>query len=45
MNSDSPQIALDIANPARARRIRVGVGGWTYEPWRSNFYPPGFPPH
>ena len=22
-------------------RIRVGVGGWTYEPWRSNFYPPG----
>ena len=23
------------------RRIRVGVGGWTYEPWRSNFYPQG----
>ena len=22
-------------------RIRVGVGGWTYEPWRNNFYPPG----
>lgn len=22
-------------------RIRVGVGGWTYEPWRSNFYPKG----
>jgi uncharacterized protein YecE (DUF72 family) len=21
--------------------IRVGVGGWTYAPWRSNFYPPG----
>lgn len=21
--------------------IRVGIGGWTYEPWRSNFYPPG----
>ena len=21
--------------------IRVGVGGWTYEPWRNNFYPPG----
>ena len=45
MNSDSPQIALDIANPARARRILVGVGGWTYEPWRSNFYPPGLPQH
>ena len=23
------------------RRIRVGVGGWTYEPWRNNFFPPG----
>ncbi|WP_048441311.1 DUF72 domain-containing protein [Caenimonas sp. SL110] len=22
-------------------RIRVGVGGWTFEPWRSNFYPKG----
>ncbi len=21
--------------------IRVGVGGWTYEPWRGGFYPPG----
>ena len=21
--------------------IRVGVGGWTYAPWRSNFYPAG----
>jgi len=23
--------------------IRVGVGGWTYEPWRDNFYPKGLP--
>jgi uncharacterized protein YecE (DUF72 family) len=22
-------------------RIRVGVGGWTYEPWRGVFYPSG----
>ena len=22
-------------------RIRVGVGGWTFEPWRNNFYPQG----
>jgi len=22
-------------------RIRVGVGGWVYEPWRDNFYPAG----
>lgn len=21
--------------------IRVGVGGWTFEPWRGTFYPPG----
>lgn len=21
--------------------IRVGVGGWTYEPWRGVFYPEG----
>lgn len=26
-----------------AERVRVGVGGWTYEPWRNNFYPPGLP--
>ena len=23
--------------------IRVGIGGWTYPPWRANFYPPGLP--
>jgi uncharacterized protein YecE (DUF72 family) len=22
-------------------RIRAGIGGWTYEPWRDNFYPKG----
>jgi uncharacterized protein YecE (DUF72 family) len=22
-----------------APRIRVGIGGWTYAPWRNNFYP------
>jgi uncharacterized protein YecE (DUF72 family) len=24
-------------------RIHVGVGGWTFEPWRDNFYPPKLP--
>src|SRR5262249_39737245 len=24
-------------------RIRVGVGGWTYEPWRGTFYSKGLP--
>lgn len=23
--------------------IRVGIGGWTHEPWRNNFYPAGLP--
>lgn len=23
------------------RRVRVGIGGWTYAPWRDNFYPQG----
>ena len=22
--------------------IRVGIGGWTFEPWRDNFYPKGW---
>ncbi len=22
-------------------QIRVGIGGWTFEPWRNNFYPKG----
>ncbi len=24
-------------------RVRVGVGGWTYAPWRDNFFPQGLP--
>ena len=30
---DRPPTAID--------GIRVGVGGWTYAPWRDNFYPKG----
>jgi uncharacterized protein YecE (DUF72 family) len=26
-------------------RIRVGVGGWTYAPWRGSFFPKGLPHH
>ena len=26
---------------ATAAHIRVGIGGWTFEPWRGVFYPPG----
>ena len=25
---------------ARSGDIRIGVSGWTYRPWRGNFYPP-----
>jgi uncharacterized protein YecE (DUF72 family) len=25
--------------PSGASRIRVGIGGWTFAPWRNNFYP------
>lgn len=31
--------ATDTCNGA----IRIGVGGWTFEPWRDNFYPKGLP--
>lgn len=24
-------------------RVRVGIGGWTYPPWRGSFYPEGLP--
>jgi len=27
--------------PQRQPHIRVGIGGWTYEPWRGTFYPDG----
>ena len=23
--------------------IRIGIGGWTFPPWRETFYPPGLP--
>jgi uncharacterized protein YecE (DUF72 family) len=30
-----------VAKRSKAGRIRVGVGGWTYKPWRKTFYPKG----
>lgn len=29
--------------PRKSGRIYVGVGGWTYAPWRDSFYPDGLP--
>jgi uncharacterized protein YecE (DUF72 family) len=28
---------------AKTGRIYIGIGGWTYEPWRGVFYPKGLP--
>ena len=38
-----PTRAQQLSSAAGASRIRAGVGGWTFEPWRSNFFPPGLP--
>ena len=35
-----PQKGISVAT---TNAIRVGIGGWTYEPWRNNFYPAGWP--
>lgn len=32
-----------MARAPASAPIRVGIGGWTYEPWRDNFYPAGLP--
>ena len=31
---------MNVSNTP-AGRIRVGIGGWNYEPWRQTFYPAG----
>ena len=33
------------SSPDRAATVRVGIGGWTFEPWRNNFYPADLPQH
>ena len=30
-------------NALKPGQIYVGVGGWTFEPWRGRFYPKGLP--
>ena len=32
---------IPASGVAAIDRIRVGIGGWTYVPWRKNFYPDG----
>lgn len=38
----SPRTEITLSRHA-APCVRVGVGGWTFEPWRSNFYPADLP--
>lgn len=33
----------DALAGTRATRIKVGIGGWNFAPWRDNFYPRGLP--
>src|SRR5262249_59906141 len=40
--------AVPSSKPCQGRRrsvhmIRVGIGGWVFEPWRGEFYPKGLP--
>lgn len=37
----SSATAASAASSSPATAIRVGIGGWTYAPWRKNFYPDG----
>jgi len=32
---------MAAAKSSPSGAVRCGVGGWTYEPWRNNFYPAG----
>jgi uncharacterized protein YecE (DUF72 family) len=45
MATRSPPRDEPLRAPAlpTGRRIRVGIGGWTYAPWRDNFYPADLP--
>ena len=29
------------AKAGKAGQIKIGIGGWTFEPWRGTFYPEG----
>jgi uncharacterized protein YecE (DUF72 family) len=44
--SDAPKSSTPKPKPAAAKpaaRIHVGIGGWTFAPWRGVFYPDGLP--
>lgn len=36
-------MASGVESGTASGSIRVGIGGWNFEPWRGNFYPAGWP--
>jgi hypothetical protein len=40
-SQEEPRMSLKTKKtaPTKAGRILIGVGGWTFPPWRSTFYP------
>jgi len=37
----TPSARPPLVHPRTGTAIRIGVGGWTFAPWRNNFYPAG----
>src|SRR5262245_19438883 len=42
LRDDMPSIC-DTGMTMKSGQIRIGIGGWTFEPWRGVFYPKGLP--
>ena len=38
--SIAPPRRISVRSRKLRADIRIGVSGWTYPPWRGNFYPP-----
>ncbi|MFC5741002.1 DUF72 domain-containing protein [Dyella tabacisoli] len=43
MSASTPNGDLFAPATPSTTRIRAGIGGWTFAPWRKNFYPDGLP--
>ena len=41
MEDSAPHDTQRSTSTGSQARIRVGIGGWTFEPWRGTFYPEG----
>jgi uncharacterized protein YecE (DUF72 family) len=38
-----PNKPLGVGSGVSETRVRIGIGGWTYPPWRGSFYPAKLP--